>query len=467
MAKKEKPIIDNVEIEAIASEGNSLAHIDGKVIFIPQCVPGDVVNVRVTKKKRGFMTGTVVKLVTPSPIRIKPFCPHFGVCGGCDWQHLPYEMQIAFKQQQVADQLVRIGHLELPEVSPILGSPSTEFYRNKLDFAFSDHRWLLSGENPEEISGSDWYSLGFHISGFFDKVLDIKQCHLQREPSDSIRLFVKQFAIDNNLSFFNLREQTGLLRGLIIRCVHSGEVMVTVIFSHQDNKLVTLLLDAIKNKFPYINSLCYIINNKRNDSISDLPFVTYYGRDCIYEQMENLKFRISPKSFFQTNSEQVYRLYSVVRDFASLTGNEIVYDLYTGTGTIAIFLAHQAAKIIGIEYVQEAIDDAFINAQMNSITNCSFYAGDMKDVLNNSFIETNGHPDVVILDPPRAGIHPSVADVLLSTSPHRIVYVSCNPATQARDLSVLSKNYKILKVQPVDMFPHTRHVENVVLLERF
>jgi 23S rRNA (uracil-5-)-methyltransferase RumA len=465
MARKEKPIVNNVLIEAVAAEGNSLAHIDGKVIFIPQCIPGDVVDVRVTRKKRGFMTGCVVRLVTPSPMRVTPFCPHFGICGGCDWQHLPYEKQLEVKQQQVVDQLTRIGHLNLPEISPILGSPKTQFYRNKLDFAFSDHRWVLTGENIEDIKDDDWNAVGFHISGFFDKILDIKECHLQREPSDSIRLFIKDYAIKNKIPFFNLREQTGLMRGLIIRCVSTNEVMVTVIFAYDDKKVIKALLNSLCEQFPQITSLNYIVNTKKNDSITDLEYVNFYGKDYVYEQMEDLKFKIGPKSFFQTNSEQVHRLYSVVRDFANLTGKETVYDLYTGTGTIAQFLSKKAKKVVGIEYVQEAIDDANVNAKINNISNCSFYAGDMKEVLNTQFIEENGSPDVIILDPPRAGIHPSVADVILKAMPPKIVYVSCNPASQARDLAILCTKYKITAVQPVDMFPHTRHVENVVSLQ--
>lgn len=487
--KKVKPLLENVYVEALAAEGNSVAKVDGKVLFVQKGIPGDIVNVQVNKVRSGYMMGYITEIVKPSPMRVKPVCEHFGVCGGCTWQHLPYKEQIAFKQQQVIDQLTRIGHLQLPEVSPILGSPKTEEYRNKLDFAFSDHRWVLEGENPEEIHGTDWMAAGFHIGGFFDKVLDIKHCHLQREPSDSIRLFIKKYAVEHNLSFYNLREQTGYLRDLIIRCLASGEVMVTVVFAYLDMELQRPLMDALMENFKEITSLNYIINGKANDSISDLPFCSWNGVDCVYEQMENLKFKIGPKSFFQTNSVQVQRLYSVVRDFAELSGEEVVYDLYTGTGTIALFLSSHARKVVGIEYVKEAIEDAEHNAAVNGVTNCSFYAGDMKDVLCSEFIEENGTPDVVVLDPPRAGIHPSVAKVLLQSAPRRIVYVSCNPATQARDLEWLCRGwvdekdreessgagdasgralapvrYRIDAVQPVDMFPHTVHVENVVLL---
>ncbi len=458
----------NVEIESVGAEGNSIAKVDGKVLFVQQAIPGDIVDVQVNRVRSGYMMGYIVKIVTPSPLRIKPFCPHFGVCGGCTWQHLPYEKQLEVKQQQVIDQLTRIGHLKLPEITPILGSPITEYYRNKLDFSFSDHRWVLSGEDPEKIMAEDWMALGFHIGGFFDKILDIKECHLQREPSDSIRLFVRNFCIEHKLTFFNMRSQTGFMRDLIIRCVSTGEVMLTVVFAYKEEKMSRLLLDAVHERFPEITSLNYMINTKKNDSVSDLPYTTYAGKDCIYEEMEGLKFRIGPKSFFQTNSEQVHKLYSVVRDFAGLTGREIVYDLYTGTGTIALFLASKASKVVGIEYVQEAIDDANINAEINGLSNSLFFAGDMKEILNDEFIGTNGHPDVVVLDPPRAGIHPSVAEVLLKAAPYKIVYVSCNPASQARDLEILCKDdkYKITAVRPVDMFPHTVHVENVVKLER-
>lgn len=468
MGRKEKPLLRNVEIESVGAEGNSIAHIDGKVLFVQQAIPGDIVDVQVNKMRSGYMMGYIVNIVTPSPMRVKPFCPHFGVCGGCTWQHLPYEKQLQVKQQQVLDQLRRIGHLNLPEITPILGSPVTEYYRNKLDFAFSDHRWVLSGEDPDKISGDDWNAVGFHISGFFDKILDIKECHLQREPSDSIRLFIKDFCISNGLKFFNMREQTGFMRDIIIRCVSTGEVMLTVVFAYKDMERMKLLLDALHARFPEITSLNYMINSKHNDSVSDLPYTTYAGNDCIYEEMEGLKFRIGPKSFFQTNSEQVHRLYSVVRDFAGLTGNEVVYDLYTGTGTIALFLASRASKVVGIEYVQEAIDDANVNARINGVSNCSFFAGDMKDILNDEFVAENGKPDVVVLDPPRAGIHPSVAEVLLNAKPRKIVYVSCNPASQARDLEIICKDdvYTITAVRPVDMFPHTVHVENVVCLSR-
>mgnify|MGYP004663104129 FL=1 len=404
------------------------------------------------------------RIVTPSPLRLEPFCEHYTVCGGCKWQPLPYDLQLKYKQQQVEDQLKRIGKLVLPPIEPILGSEKTVEYRNKLEFTFSNKRWILSGEDAEGLSDVEKLGLGFHISGFFDKVLDIKKCHLQASPSNEIRLWIKQYAIDNGLSFFDLREQTGLLRNLVIRTASTGEVMVIVVFACESEH-ITELMEELKNAFPQINSLYYIVNTKRNDSISDQTPILFSGSDAIYEQMEDLKFKIGPKSFYQTNSLQAYRLYSVVREFADLKGNEIVYDLYTGTGTIGLFLSNNAAKVVGIEYVPEAIEDAKVNASNNGRANAFFFAGDMKDMLTGDFINENGKPDVVILDPPRAGIHPSVAEVLLQAQAPRMVYVSCNPATQARDLALLQEKYEITRVRPVDMFPHTHHVENVVALK--
>ena len=463
--KKERIILENIKIESVAAEGNALAHVDGKVLFVPKCIPGDVVNVQLTRKKKGFMEGKVIELVEASPLRIDPFCSHYSECGGCKWQPLPYNLQLQYKEQQVEDQLVRIGHLELPPISPILGSEEITHYRNKLEFTFSNKRWVLANEDADALSEHEKLGFGFHISGFFDKVLDIKECHLQAEPSNSIRLFVKAYALEHGLSFFDLREQVGFLRNMIVRTSSTGEVMLIMVFAHESKEIREGLLDAIKEKFPEITSLNYVINEKKNDTISDLDCICYSGAECIYEQMEGLKFRINPKSFYQTNSEQAYRLYSVVRDFADLKGNELLYDLYTGTGTIALFLSGRAKKVVGIEYVPEAIEDAKINAINNNITNADFYAGDMKDMLTGEFIENNGHPDIVVLDPPRAGIHPDVAKVLLEAAPKRMVYVSCNPASQARDLALLSEKYRITKVMPVDMFPHTHHVENVVALE--
>lgn len=453
-------------METVAAEGKALARVDGTVLFIPFAVPGDVVDVRVVKKKKNYMEGVVMRIVKPSPDRLEPFCSHFGTCGGCKWQPLPYSMQLEAKQRQVYDQLVRIGHLQVPEISPIVPSDKTEYYRNKLEFTFSDKRWIESGEEPEGISEKDKCGLGFHVGRFFDKVLDIKHCWLQKDPSNAIRLFIKEYALENNLAFYNIREHTGFLRNMFIRTAESGDVMLIICFSYDDAPARKALLDAVAGKFPRISSLYYVINGKLNDSIADLDCILYRGEDSIYEYMEGLKFRIGPKSFYQTNAAQAYKLYCIAREYASLTGGEVVYDLYTGTGTIAQFVSGKASRVIGIEYVPEAIEDARRNAAANGIENCEFFAGDMKDILTDGFVAEHGHPDVIILDPPRAGIHPDVAKVILNAAPDRIVYVSCNPASQARDLEILCSEYEITAVRPVDMFPHTHHVENVVAMHR-
>lgn len=463
--KKQDIILENVLIESVAAEGKALARVDGTVLFVPFAVPGDVVDVKVTKKKKNYMEGFILRIVTPSEHRIEPFCSHFGICGGCKWQPLPYQMQLQAKQQQVYDQLVRIGHLDVPEISPIIPSGKTEYYRNKLEFTFSRRRWIFSDEDPDSMTEAERCGLGFHVGKFFDKVLDIKQCYLQKDPSDRIRLFIKEYALGHGLEFFDIREHTGFLRNMFIRTAEDGSVMLIVCFYHEDAGARCALLDAVSAEFPQITSLYYVINGKANDSIADQECVLYKGEEAIYEYMEGLKFKIGPKSFYQTNTEQAYRLYSVAREYAALTGQETVYDLYTGTGTIAQFVSSKARKVIGIEYVPEAIADAKENARANGITNCDFYAGDMKDILTDGFVEAHGKPDVVILDPPRAGIHPDVAEVILNAEPARIVYVSCNPASQARDLAILSGKYSITAVQPVDMFPHTHHVENVVRLD--
>ena len=467
MARKKIDLtLKNIRIESVAAEGKALAHTeDGMVVFVPFAVPDDIVDIKVTKKKKNYMEGVVSRIVTPSPSRLEPFCTHFGICGGCKWQPLPYEMQLEAKRQQVYDQLVRIGHLEVPEIRPTLPSPRTKLYRNKLEFSFSSKRWILPEEDPENIPPQDRAGLGFHVGKFFDKVLDIKQCHLQKEPSNKIRLFAKEYAVSHGLKFFDIRENKGFVRNMFVRTTESGEVMVIMCFFHEDRKVREGMLDAMIEAFPEITSLYYVINTKLNDSINDQECVLYKGSDAIYESMEGLKFRIGPKSFYQTNSLQAERLYKVARDFAALTGDELVYDLYTGTGTIAQFVACKARKVIGIEYVPEAIEDAWANARANGIDNCEFIAGDMKDILTDGFVKEKGRPDVIILDPPRAGIHPDVAKVILGASPARIVYVSCNPASQARDLAVLGEKYRITAVQPVDMFPHTQHVENVCALE--
>ena len=464
--RKQDIILENVTIEAVAAEGKALAHVDGAVVFVQFAVPGDVVDIKVTKKKKNYMEGYILKIVSPSEHRLKPFCKYFGTCGGCKWQPLPYEMQLQAKQQQVYDQLVRIGHLDVPEIQPIVGSDKIQWYRNKLEFTFSRRRWIHENENPDELSETERLGLGFHVGRFFDKVLDIDCCYLQPSPSNEIRNFIRTYAIEHKLSFFDIREHTGFLRTMVVRTTEKGNVMLILCFYHEDEPARTALLNAVAKKFPQITSLYYVINSKANDSIADQECILYKGEDAIYEEMEGLKFKIGPKSFYQTNTEQAYKLYSTARKFAALTGSEVVYDLYTGTGTIAQFVSRQAAKVIGIEYVPEAIEDAKLNAKNNGIENCTFFAGDMKDVLTENFVAEHGRPDVIILDPPRAGIHPDVAKVILEAAPERMVYVSCNPASQARDLEILCKKYEITAVRPVDMFPQTHHVENVVALKR-
>jgi 23S rRNA (uracil1939-C5)-methyltransferase len=457
-------LLENMTIEACAAEGKALTHWNGAVVFVPFAVPGDVVNIRITRKHHNYYEGFIDRIVEPSKDRIEPFCRHFGVCGGCKWQPLPYHLQLEAKRQQVEDQLVRIGHLSVPEIRPTIPSDKTIYYRNKLEFTYSSKRWFLKDENPDELSPEDRIGLGFHVGKFFDKVLDIKECFLQKDPSNAIRLFCKEYAVRHGLQFFDIRENVGFIRNMFVRTTDTGDLMVIMCFFYEDREVREAMLDAISQEFPQITSLYYVINSKLNDSIGDQECILYKGEPTIRETMEGLTFRIGAKSFYQTNSGQALKLYSVARDFADLTGNEIVYDLYTGTGTIAQFVSRKASKVIGIEYVPEAIEDAKVNAAANGITNCEFYAGDMKDVLVDSFIKKHGRPDVIILDPPRAGIHPDVAKVILEASPSRIVYVSCNPASQARDLAILCGKYEITAVQPVDMFPHTQHVENVCAL---
>lgn len=466
VGRKRKPSIENLEIVDIAAEGKAIGRYNDVIVFVPQVIPGDVVNVQVNKMRKNYMEGFVTKLVTPSPNRITATCEHFGVCGGCKWQHLPYHLQLEYKHKQVVDQLTRIGKVHIPEISPILGSEKIFEYRNKLEYTFSSKRWITIEEVQAGAEIHQPNALGFHIPGMFDKVLDITKCHLQAEPSNAIRLAVRDFTINNGFEFFDIRNQVGLMRNLIIRTASTGEVMVIVVFYYEDVEKRTALLNHIKESFPQITSLQYIINTKGNDSITDQEVICFAGKDHIIEEMEGLKFKVGPKSFYQTNSEQAYQLYKITRDFAGLTGSEVVYDLYTGTGTIANFVASKSKKVVGVEYVPEAIEDAKVNSEINGITNTTFYAGDMKDVLNDKFIAENGKPDVIILDPPRAGIHEDVANTILRAKPNRIVYVSCNPATQARDLALLGEAYQVIRVQPVDMFPHTHHVENVVLLDR-
>jgi 23S rRNA (uracil1939-C5)-methyltransferase len=463
--KKSLPLIREVEIVDVAAEGKAIAKMDGMVIFVPYVVPGDIVDVQVVKKRKSYIEATAVHFHKYSEKRVKPACEHFGTCGGCKWQCLPYEDQLAFKQKQVTDNLVRIGKLDVPSILPIIASDEQYFYRNKLEFTFSKSRWLT---NEEIQTGEEFErrALGFHIPEMFDKVLDIKKCWLQRDPSNAIRDAVKQLAIETGMPFYDIRNQEGFLRNLIIRTSSTGELMVIVSFFREDEVFRNILLNHLADTFPEITSLMYVINQKVNDVITDQEIVLYKGKDFILEAMEDLQFKIGPKSFYQTNSAQALKLYSVTREFASLTGKEIVYDLYTGTGTIANFVARNAKKVVGVEYVPEAIEDANVNSKLNNITNTDFYAGDMKDILNQDFIATHGRPDVIILDPPRAGLHPNVIESILVNMPKRVVYVSCNPATQARDLSALCEYYNIVAVQPVDMFPHTQHVENVVKLER-
>jgi 23S rRNA (uracil1939-C5)-methyltransferase len=458
------PVYEKVEITAAAAEGKSLARIDNMVVFVANAVPGDVADIRIVKKHRRFLEGTAVKFHSYSPQRTQPVCVHFGTCGGCKWQFLDYQWQLHYKQQQVTDALVRIGKLELPEVAPILGSKEIYYYRNRLDFGFSNKKWLTieqiqSGEPVEDRSG-----LGFHISGAFDKVLDLQECHLQGKVSEDIRMFVREYTRAKGYPYFDIRDQHGLMRALIVRTASTGETMVIVQFFQNDKAAVQDVMSAIQARFPEITSLLYVINAKGNDTIFDLDIQTFSGRDHIFEAMENLKFRIGPKSFYQTNSLQAYELYKVTRAYAALTGNEIVYDLYTGTGTIAQFVAAQAKKVIGIELVPMAIEDAKRNAEMNSISNCEFFASDMKDIFKPDFIAQHGKPDVIITDPPRAGMHEDVSVCIRDSGASRIVYVSCNPASQARDLAVICERYDVVNVQPVDMFPQTHHVENVVLL---
>ncbi len=463
--KKIDLLLEDVTIENVAAEGKAVAHTpDGQVLFVEFAVPGDVVDVQVIKKKKSFLEGRIVAVKKPSEHRLEPFCRHFGICGGCRWQPLPYGMQLEAKRQQVYDQLVRIGHLEVPEIAPCIGSEKTQFYRNKLEFSASDRRWILPDEEPEGLTPQQRCGLGFHVGKFFDKVLDIEKCWLQPEPSNEIRMFVKDYLLSHDIPFYNLRENRGIFRNMFVRTTDAGDVMLILCFAKEFEGLARML-DAISEAFNQVTSLYYVINSKLNDTIGDQECILYKGSEAIWETMEGLRFKIGPKSFYQTNTGQAYNLYKVAREFAGLTGDEVVYDLYTGTGTIAQFVSAKASRVIGIEYVPEAIADAVMNAEGNGITNCKFFAGDMKDVLTDGFIAEHGRPDVMIVDPPRAGMHPDVVKTIMKAAPRRIVYVSCNPASQARDLAMMGDMYRITAVQPVDMFPHTQHVENVCKLE--
>ena len=463
---RRKKILEELFIERVATEGKCVAKNNGQVVFVSEVAPGDVVDVRITKKKKSHLEGIPVRFHRLSDLRIEPFCSHFADCGGCKWQHLPYATQLAFKQQQVADQFQRIGKLDYPGMQPILGSKQQTYYRNKLEFTFTNNRWLTRQEieSGEDLNRN---AAGFHKPGAFNKVLNIEHCYLQSDPSNAIRNGLAHYADRNNISFYNQVAHTGMIRNLIIRTTSTGETMVIVQFGRDATEaVIQQVMQYLNASYPEINSLNYVFNPKQNDTFNDLEVVCYSGLPYITEQMEGLYFRIGPKSFYQTNSEQAYELYKIARSFARLTGRETVYDLYTGTGTIAQFVAKDARKVVGLEYVPEAIADARKNAQLNNITNASFYAGDVKALLNPGFIKRNGHPDVLITDPPRAGMHKDVVQTILEASPGRIVYVSCNPATQARDLALINENYRITAVQPVDMFPQTHHVENVVALEK-
>lgn len=464
--RKELPVVENVEITGVAAEGKSIARVDDMVVFIPYGAPGDVVNIKLDKKKRSYAEAHIVDMVKPSPDRVTPACEHFGVCGGCKWQHIPYESQLRYKRDQVVDALTRIAKVEIPEVNPTLGSKETFCYRNKLEYTFSCKCWITFEDLRSGREIADRNALGFHIPGAFDKVLDIKKCWLQDDLSNRIRLFVRQYALAKGYEFYDIKAQQGLMRTLMVRIASTGEVMLIVVFARPEQEKIDDMMGAIAAEFPEITSLLYVVNQKVNDTIADQEVITYRGRDYINEEMEGLQFRIGPKSFYQTNSLQAYELYKVARRMAYLKPDDLVYDLYTGTGTIANFVARQVKKVVGIEYVPEAIADAKLNSEVNGIDNTIFFAGDMKDVLTDGFIAEHGRPDVMIIDPPRAGMHEDVVNVILNARPERIVYVSCNPATQARDLALMDEFYRVEEVQPVDMFPHTHHVENVVRMTR-
>ena len=471
MSRKRKPlpILTDILITDVAAEGKAIAKVDNLVIFVPYVVPGDVVDLQIKRKKHSYAEAEPIAIKKYSELRAQPFCKHFGVCGGCKWQCLPYEEQLRFKQKQVWDNLTRIGKIELPEMMPILGSKHVARYRNKLEFGFSNKKWLTSEQVASGVQFDCMDAVGFHIPGAFDKILDIEECHLMDDINNRLRNGIRAYALAHGLTFFDLRQQTGLLRNMMLRTSATGEIMLLMQFCMRgadDEAQAKALLEHLHATFPEVTSLLYVNNTKCNDTIGDLDVITFAGTPFIYETMEGLRFKVGPKSFYQTNTEQAYELYKVARDFAALTGDELVYDLYTGTGTIANFVARQARQVVGIEYVPEAIEDAKVNAELNGLDNALFYAGDMKDILTTGFIERHGKPDVIITDPPRAGMHADVVNAILFAAPRRIVYVSCNPATQARDLALLDADYRVTKVQPVDMFPQTHHVENVVCLER-
>lgn len=465
MARKKLPLIERAEIISVGNDGKAVAKYDGMVVFVPFAAPGDIVDVQILSKKKSFSEGKIIRFHKYSPFRVNPFCEHFGICGGCSWQHVNYQYQLEFKKQNIADNFQRIGKFEFPALSEPVSSANITHYRNKLEYTFSNRRWLTDND-MSDLDQKDLNGLGFHIPRHFDKVLDIKTCYLQPEPSNSIRLAVKEYAQQHNYSFYDHRKHTGFLRNLVIRNSSNGEVMVILVVSQNDQEKIHALLDYLAESFSQITSLMYIVNTKLNDSLDDQKVILYSGNPYITEIMDNLKFRIRPLSFFQTNSTQALQLYRITSEMAALTGNELVYDLYSGTGTITSFIARQAKEVIGIEYSGSAVADARENAILNNLKNVKFISGDIAKVLNSDFVALHGSPEVVITDPPRAGMHGNVVKALLEINPERIVYVSCNPATQARDIALLDNGYKVLRVQPVDMFPHTYHIENIALLEK-
>lgn len=454
---------ENIEIVDAASDGTAVAKVNDMVVFIPYGAPGDIVDIQIVKKKKSFKIGKIVDIKVPSSCRVEPFCSHYGLCGGCKWQHLDYQAQLKYKQKQVVDALTRIGKITVDDISQIIPSDKTIFYRNKLEFTFSNFKWMTEGEYKKD-EDRNLNGVGFHLSGMFDRIVDIDKCYFQQDPSNQIRNAIRNYAMERGITFYNVKKHEGFLRNLIIRFSNSGGLMVVLVVNDNDEQVLFPLLDYVKDSFPQITSLMYVVNQKFNDDIGDQTVITYYGDDHLIETMEDLKFYVGPKSFYQTNHEQALKLYQVARDFADLQGDEVVYDLYTGTGTIALFVSGRAKKVVGIEYVEQAVENAKVNAVINGIENTSFFAGDMAKILTKEFIATHGKPDVIITDPPRAGMHDSVIEQILDCKPSKIVYVSCNPATQARDISLLSSSYEVGRIQPVDMFPHTQHVENVVEL---
>ena len=463
---RERPVLQNILIEGYANEGKCISHHDGKVLFVKGAVPGETVNVQITKSKKDFSEGEVMEVLQPSPDRQIPFCIHYGYCGGCQWQHMKYEAQLRYKQEAVIETLARLGKIFPKEILPIEGSDSDRHYRNKLEFTFTHREWQLGDAWKENSSKEKIPALGFHLPGAFDRIFDVKECHLQDSLGDRIRLAIRKFTIENDYEYFHLRRQTGLMRGLMIRIATTGQVMVLIAFAEKQEEKIAALMEFLKKEFPEITSLQYVINTKKNDTIYDLEVITYHGTDAIEENIGELKFRVSAKSFFQTNTKQAEKLYQCVRDFTDLTGNELVYDLYTGTGSIALYLANHCKEVVGIESVAQAIEDARMNASINNITNVSFHTADIADLLKQSFYNAHGKSDVVITDPPRAGMHETVVKELLEMEALRIVYVSCNVATQARDMQLLSEKYSVEKIRPFDLFPHTKHIENVALLIR-